>query len=483
MTTMAPTTFDAYKLMHEGTLALADIEEYGMRVDRDYIKRADRKLRIQIARQERKLLKLKEVKLWKKKYGNRFNLESNNQLSTIIYDVLNLGGETETKSVAVEALEQIDSPIVNQIVHYRRLKKTKNTYLKNYTREEVDGILHPFFHLSTVTSFRSSSSKINFQNQPVRIPFVKRFVRQAVVPRDGFAIGEIDYSGVEVTVAACYHKDKNMIADIIDPKRDMHRDMASECFKLDKKEVTKDVRYCGKNMFVFPQFYGDYYKTCATSMWNAINLLKLKTVNGTPLRVHLKKQGIRSYTQFEKHIQRVEDYFWNERYPDYAAWKDDHWESYLEKGYVTSLTGFTYSGLMSRNEAINYPIQGAAFHCLLWSLIRINRYIKKNNLKSRIIGQIHDSIVFEFWPPEINSLMQEVTRIATQNVRTYWSWIIIPLEIEFELCRPDESWFHKKEVVREEVCDCGMEWLYASEENGAKKWECPLCGDVYVGQA
>ena len=479
-----PTTYDGYKLLHDGCLALANAEENGMHIDIGYVEKQQAHMSRRIAHTEKKLERYDEIKKWRKIYRRKFNLDSPSQMSDILFN--HMGYEpaeltdNDNPSVSQTALEQLDIPFVQDYILMRRLKKARDTYLANYMRETVKDYLHPFFHLHTVITFRSSSSKINFQNQPVRIPVIKKAVRRAIIPRPGRMLGEIDYSGVEVRIAACYHKDPNMIAEINDPERDMHRDMAMMCYQLGEDEWTRDIRYCGKNKFVFPQFYGDYYAHNARDLWNAIVVMDLKTEQGIPLKKHLKKVGLGTYNKFEKHIQEVEDYFWNEKFGVYGEWKEDHWEQYCRQGYVDLKSGFRCSGLMGRNDAINYPVQGAAFHCLLWSLIRLDRWLRENNMSTMIIGQIHDSIVLDIDPAELNDVMAQANRIMTQSIRSFWPWIIVPLEIEAELSPVDGSWYLKKEVKEPDFeCDCGSCWMYENKHNGSTTWECPVCGRTY----
>lgn len=468
-------TIEGYQLLHDGVLAFADIEANGICVDVDYIEKQQVHLTKRIEHLSKKIEKHEEIKIWKRKYRHKFNLQSTEQLSDILFKQMGYKAEIMTSgkvpkpSVKEEALEQMGLPFTEDLLLLRKLKKTKNTYLNNYLKEEIEGILRPFFHLHTTATFRSSSSNINFQNQPVRIKEVKRIVRRAVIPRPRRMIAELDYSGVEVTVAACYHKDPNMIRDIIDPARDMHRDMSLECYKLQPEQGTSDIRFCGKNGFVFPEFYGDYYVNCAHNLWNMISQLKLKTEQGLNLKTHLNNVGLSNRKKFEDHIKKVEKYFWGTRYKVYGKWKERQWKQYLKNGYVDLLSGFRCKGLMSRNEAINYPVQGAAFHCLLWSLIRINNWLKENKMLTLLVGQIHDSIVLDIYPPELDIVLKNCIRIMTEEIKKYWSWLIIPLKVDVELSPVDGSWFLKKEATIQDPCLCGNQWLYK------KTRECPIC--------
>jgi len=344
-----------------------------------------------------------------------------------------------------DALEKIKHPLVKKIVALRKLKKNHGTYFSGLIRETVEGTLHPFFHLNTVKTFRSSSSNPNFQNIPVRNTEARNLIRAAIIPSKGNRILEIDYSGAEVRVAACVTGDKQLIKYVTDPTTDMHRDMAQEIYFLEQDEVNKDIRYTAKNSFVFPQFYGAIYKTCAQSLWEAIPATKLK-VGDMSLKKHLKNCAIKDYFSFQDHIEKVEDYFWNEKFKEYTKWKKEILKSYNENGYIDLITGFRCSGAMETNQALNVPIQGPAFHCLLWSLIELDKIRIKNKWKAKIIGQIHDSIVWDVPADEFDEVLETTRRVSCDDIRKAWDWLTVPLEIEAEATDIDGSWNTKKEI-------------------------------------
>lgn len=455
MARMLPTSMDAYKLLHNGILALSRIESNGMVVDVDYCKRTQTEVRDRMTAIRKKLDNYKEIRRWKNIYGSKFNLTSNTQLSSFLFRHMGMepkkmtaGGDASTD---YESLAALDLDWVNDILSYRKLHKVQSTYLDNIIRESVDGIMRPNFHLHTVKTYRSSSSNINFQNIPIRDPDVSELIRTAFKARPGRILLEVDFSKLEVCIATCYHKDPTMIKYIMDKSSCMHRDMAIQCFKLEKVKMDwklkphKDIRYCGKNQFVFPEFYGDYYANCAQNLWNNISKMAL-SVNGIPLKEHLKSVGISTYTIFENHIKRVEDHFWNERFPVYKQWKDEWVDEYHDKGYFITKTGFKCGGYMGRNDVINYPVQGAAFHCLLWSLIELEQELRTRKMKSLIIGQIHDSIVMDVVPEELDMVVALLKDIMTVRLLEAWKWIIVPLEIEIETTPVDGNWFQKKEL-------------------------------------
>lgn len=447
---MIPTTKQAYRLFHEAALALAEIERNGIAINEKYCKEQQVKNLRMIDRIQNRLMSSKEVQLWKRKFGGKFNINSGDQLANIVFDELGhkavILTDSGKPSTSEEALSTVNIPIVQDLLKMKQLSKMNSTYIANFEREAVNGFIHPFFNLNEVITYRSSSQNPNFQNIPNRISWMRDMCRTAIVPRPGRMLGGVDYGGIEVKIAACYHQDPTMLSYLEDKSKDMHRDTAADCYLLDPKQVTKQIRYCGKNKFVFPQFYGDWWKSCAAQLWAAITQLELVLEDGTPLKEHLASKGIRSLKKFEKHIEEVERIFWLERFPIYTKWKKDWLEAYQKQGYFITKTGFKCSGIMGKNDVINYPVQGAAFHCLLWSLIRCLQWIKDNRFQSLIVGQIHDEIVLDAVPRELKKMLPAFETIMCHDIRKDWDWIITPLEIEAEFTEPDHSWNEKKPI-------------------------------------
>ena len=472
-----PLTEEAYQLFHDGILALGDAERTGFLIDKDYCKVQYDYLGKKIARLESKLDGYREVEIWRKLYGKKFKLDSNPQLADLLYKELKLKSKKGT-SVDQEALMGLKRPFLLDLLQYRKLMKARNTYISNFISETGDdNILHPFFHLHTVQTYRSSSSDPNWQNIPVRDKETKKVVRRAIIARPGHHFVEVDYSGVEVRIAAAYHKDPTMLKYILDPTTDMHRDMAMECYKLKMNEWTGVTRYCAKNKFVFPEFYGDYYANCARNLWGAIDEMSVVTAQGVPLHDHLKKVGIGTLAKFEGHIKAVEKAFWDKRFPVYKKWKQLHIQKYYKTGYVDIKTGFRCRGSFKDNEAINYPIQGAAFHCLLWSFIRVNNILRERGKKSCIIGQVHDSLVIDVAPDELNYVLELCHQVMCLDLREHWKWINVPLEIEAEVTPIDGSWYDKEEVTKK-LCSCGCEWAWErkkEEPPNRKYYHCVQC--------
>ncbi len=458
---MKPTTGKGYKLLHNGCIALSQVEANGIRIDTDYLNEAIASTNDKIKKLSSKMKEDKIFKLWRKTFGLKTNMGSRQQLGTILFTIMKIPcpAYTKTKRPVTDAtvLETLNIKFVKRLLKLEKLKKAKVTYLQGILRETTNGFLHPFFNLNIVQTFRSSSDKPNFQNIPVKNPVIKKLVRQAFIARLNHQLVEVDYSGAEICCATCYHKDPRMISYIKDDTKDLHRDMAMECYMIPKKQVSWDARDTGKNMFVFPEFYGDYYIHCAKNMWEAIISRHIKTNDGLSLIKHLRRKGVLKLGAcnsenrpkkgtFEKHIQEVEDNFWNNRFKVYKQWKEDWWDAYLEKGYFDTLTGFRIEGIMKRNEVINYPVQGSAFHWLLWSLIRIQKLLAKYKMRSLLVGQIHDSIVGDIYRKELRNYLEICQQVMTIDIRKHWKWINTPLKIEAEVAPVGGSWYDKKEV-------------------------------------
>lgn len=467
--TITPASLDAYKLLHNGILALSDAEISGVCVDVDYCKSKIIHLDKQKNRCERKFEESKFVQDWKKRYGLKFNMNSNTQLGCMLFDVYKFKSYKKTKtgkpSTDEEALQQIDLPAIQHLLRMKKIKKNKD-YLLGFLREQVNGVINPFFNLHNVITYRSSMDSPNLQNIPARDFEAMEIVRKAIIPRKGHQLRAFDFSGIEVAIAACYHKDRTMLKYLRTPGSDMHGDVAKQLFKI-KDFNTKAfkehdfLRKATKNSFVFPQFYGDYYKTNAIGLaytWGGLPRLDPDEKWGEgkgcdmpgsrKLSDHLNDVGLTSLQALENHVQTVEEDFWKNRFYEYAQWKLNILKEYQENGYITSLTGFKYSGIMRKNEVINYPVQGSAFHCLLWSFIQVNKVLKQKKMDTRLVLQIHDEMVFDQNPDEHDYITEIIYNVTYKLLPEMWKWIIVPLEIEEEICPIDGSWNLKKKIKK-----------------------------------
>ena len=448
-----------YLLLHNGLRELAYVEDAGIRIDLDLLAQTKKELAAKIQALRMKLTEGKIWRVWRKRYGEKANLASRDQMAYVLFTHLGFkstrlteGGKQATDE---EALQEIDDPFVKDLVRYLKYEKALSTFLKGIEKEIVNGRLHPSFSLHTARSFRSSSSDPNFQNFPVRDKEIAKIIRSLFIASPDSVLVENDFKGIEVALSASYHKDKNFISYITNPGKDMHRDIAAQIYMLKPEDVSKDVRYGAKNKFVFPQFYGDFYVSCARALWDWIEKGKLAGPEGIPLKKHLKRKGITSLGAcdpeqdpepgtFEHHVRSIEKDFWGWRFKIYGKWKRDWYDAYLKNGYFDLLTGFRIYGHWTRNQANNLPIQGAAFHCLLWSLIQIVRRLRRYKLKSRVVGQIHDSLIGDVRIDELRDYLSIVEEVTTRNLPKHWPWLVVSPEIEYELSPPGKSWFEKQ---------------------------------------
>lgn len=464
-----PSTPDAYRLMHNGILAMSRIEEVGIRVDVPYVKKTMRRMAKQIASDESTLRESVEYDIMRRRFGSKTNIKSRKQIATLFYKDMGLTPTSFTDKgnpqVDERALTDIGTPFAKAFLSLEKLNKLYGTFLSGILRETEGDRLHAFFNLHIPRTFRGSSDSPNFQNFPVRDPFMAEIIRSCFIASEGYHIIETDYVGAEIRGAACYHKDPRMLSYIKNPKKDMHRDMAQQCFLIDDpSQVSKQVRYCGKNMFIFPQFYGDFYMNNAKSLWEACLKMNLE-VEGVPMIEHLRSKGITSRGEckmgragvdggyheppegtFEAHLKSVENDFWNNRFKVYGKWKKDWLDKYQREGGLQMLTGFRIEGPLAKNDIINYPVQGASFHWLLWSLIHVQKELRRRKMKSRLVGQIHDSLIGEVHHTEVADYSKIVHRVMTQDVREHWDWIITDLDIEMEAAPLNGTWYQKKQV-------------------------------------
>ena len=440
-------------LFHEGLSAFIDAEEEGLTVNMDYYEEEEKRIIRVVGDRFRELKSSEEAIKFKEVIGREMDLgavaeikTSSKDLGILFYDVLKMKPTKFTKlkkapSVDEEALEKMDSSFATKILKTRKLQKVKDTYIAQFKREAHDGRIRPNHNLHTVETGRSSSDDPNLHNIPVREEEARESVRRGIIPKPGFEFIEVDYGGIEVRVMACYSKDPVLVKYIKDPTSDMHRDQAKNIFYLSDKQVTKDLRYHAKGGFVFAQFYGDYYKGCARNLWGDSS--ECLTGDKVPIREHLINKGVKSYKDFEEHIRHVEKKFWD------LLWVTDEWrkeaaELYLRKGYIESFHGFRRKGYLNRKQIMNSPIQGTAFHCLLWSYIRLNNLRKKEGWKSTLHGQIHDSIIFNVWPEERDYVLKTIKRVMCDDIREAHPWIIVPFDVEFESSLI--SWADIKEI-------------------------------------
>jgi DNA polymerase-1 len=448
---MKPASPQAYALMHEGSLALSRMESVGMPVCAERLDTAIADIGNRIKGMEAELRSMPEYEEQRKRYGAKTKLGSREQLADILYNVMGHPGgvinpETGKLSLDDEALQEINTPYTKLFQRTQKLEKLRGTYLAPFKRELCNGRVHAFFNLHKVTTYRSSSDSPNLQNIPIRDPDIGKVIRGIIKPSDpNNVIVEIDYAQLEVYIAACYHRDPTML-DILETGADLHKDSTLGCFKLDT--VEKPIRQAIKGFWTFAAFYGDAPASIAKNLWRFAESHTMQS--GKPLLQHLSERGIKSLghekamasDSFMQHIDSMFSHFWNKRFPVYKQWRNDWFQEYLRNGHFHTLTGFRVWGIFKRNEIINSPVQGAAFHCLLKSIIELTKRILQRKMRSRLFCQIHDSLIAEVPREELDDYIEMANEVMTKWIRTQWPWIIVDLKTEVEV--GEDSWASKK---------------------------------------
>lgn len=448
---------NGYNLLHQGIQAFLESEIGGVHIDYNYYQRQSRKLERQIKKDQAVLIEGEEIKQWNKIHPNKqLNLNSNKDLQEFLFDILGYESYKKTKKGAqstdntvMEKLS-IRSAFCKAITTYKKTEKLKSTYVDGFLNEalQIDdfdyGILRTSMNLNTVKTYRSSSTNPNLQNVPKRDEYAKKLVRTGIIPRIGNKLLLADFSGAEVRVGLCYHKDPVMFKYLTTDAGDMHGDEAEKIFFLNKDQLTSRIRDWVKNRYTFPSFYGSYYKQVAPDLWDITE--KEVTGEGVILQEHLADYKMNSYYDFEDHMKKHLDDFWDKKYKVYKKWKEDTIEEYYSKGFIEYKTGFICRGIMKRNEIVNYPIQGSAFHVLLWSYIQLQNWLKRKRMQSKIILQIHDELIADAVPAEEQAIIEKMKSIMTVEVRKHWPWIIVPMEIEMKASAINGNWFETKVI-------------------------------------
>ena len=322
--------------------------------------------------------------------GETFNINSPKQLGVILFDKLKMpyGKKTKTGySTAADVLEKLagEYPFVSKILEYRQLAKLKSTYaegLSNYIEE--DGRIHSNFHQTITATGRISSAEPNLQNIPIRME-LGRLIRKVFIPREGCVLIDADYSQIELRVLAHMSEDKNLI-HAYQEAQDIHRMTASQVFHVPFEEVTSLQRRNAK----------------------AVNFGIVYGISSFGLSQDL------SITPKEASAY-IQSYF--ETYPGVKEFLDQQVHKAKEQGYVSTMFGrrrpvpeLSSSNFAQRSfgerVAMNSPIQGTAADIIKIAMIRVNESLKKHNLRSQLILQVHDELLVEAWEEEVEQVQE-----------------------------------------------------------------------------
>lgn len=433
-----------YKLFVDASEALADAHINGFRIDTEAVETIEPEV---IEKKDNAYFKIINDRLIVRSWrgSKRFNPGSDLDIRKLLFDILDIEPveftEKGAPAVDEEALLQYkdDCPLVMDILEYRRWNKVANTFIAQIRRESVGEWLHSYFGLNGVATFRSSATRVNIQNQPKRDKEVLKIIRSLFYPHHGHKLVEYDYGALEVGGAAVISRDPKLVYYVEQVDSDMHLDLAVKLWMMYKSEVPKALRQLTK-LFTFSQFYGSYYALIAKTLWKTIRSPNAETEVGVNIRHHLKKKGIHTYEDWENHCQKTEKWLWEQQFPIYKQWRNDTYKEFKDVGYIDYPNGFRYHGPASRNASLNAPVQGTSFHFNVWAFTQVNRELKERGMKSKFVGQIHDSQLYSVHPDEEILVDRLVWHYGIKAVAEHYDFINVPLTMEKESGTVDGSW-------------------------------------------
>jgi DNA polymerase-1 len=383
---------------------LADMERAGVRLNEEDLKSFAVELREEIISLEQEIYKLA---------GTEFNISSPKQLGDILFLKLKLDDNarvTKTKQFVTneEILQRLihKHPVIAKVLDYRGLKKLLSTYVEALPLliNRATGRIHTSFNQAVASTGRLSSNNPNLQNIPVRDER-GREIRKAFVPAEGHIFFSADYSQIELRLMAHLSNDSNMIDDFLSGN-DIHAATAAKIFKVGIEDVTREMRSRAKTAN-FGIIYGI----------SSFGLSERLTIG-------------------RKEAKELIDGYFNS-YPGVRLYMDESIRKARDLGYVTTMFGrkrYTRD-IHSRNQvvrgnaernAINAPIQGAAADIIKIAMVRIHRRLIQEGLKARMILQVHDELIFEVRPVELNTLkeivMSEMSGAASLRVPLKVDW-------------------------------------------------------------
>ena len=390
---------------------LSDMEKEGVHVDAEELKRYGEELAAQIAVLEKEIYE---------GAGETFNINSPKQLGHILFEKLEMpyGKKTKTGySTAADVLEKlaVEYPLVSKILEYRQLAKLKSTYadgLANFIEE--DGRIHTNFQQTVTATGRLSSTDPNLQNIPIRME-LGRMIRKVFLPKDGYVFVDADYSQIELRILAHMSGDE-MLIQAYREAQDIHRMTASQVFHTPFEEVT-DLQRRNAKAVNFGIVYG------ISSF-------------GLSQDLSISKKEAQEY---------IERYF--ESYPKIKEFLDGCVEKAKKDGYSVTMFGrrrplpeISSSNFMQRSFgeriAMNAPIQGTAADIIKIAMNRVHRRLIDEGLKSRLLLQVHDELLIEATPDEVD----EVKKILDEEMKG-----AADLSVELEIdTHTGKNWYEAK---------------------------------------
>jgi DNA polymerase I len=373
---------------------LAEMEREGINLDVKNLSELSTQLQGDIINVEKEIQDLA---------GTKFNVSSPKQVGDILFEYLKIvekprktkTGQYATGEDVLSKLEKAH-PIVPKILDYRELVKLKNTYVDSLPTlvHPKTGRIHTSFNQVVAVTGRLSSDNPNLQNIPIRTERGRQ-IRRAFIPRDqGHTLLSADYSQIELRIVASISGDPNL-CEAFRLGKDIHTATAAKVFGVPESEVTKEMRYKSKSVN-----FGIIYGQGPFGLAENLNIprAEAKTL--------------------------IDNYF--REYPSIREYMDGQINFARERGYVQTLLGRkrwlrdinsanpTVRGFAERN-AINAPIQGSAADMIKVAMINIHRELERRKLKTRMLLQVHDELVFDVFNPELDivkPLIEQLMRDA-----------------------------------------------------------------------
>ena len=410
--------YDETKLFNEIemplALVLADMELTGIRVDKKYLLNLKEELETKMELMQEEIYKLAD---------GEFNILSPKQLGEVLFDKLKIEYPKKRKkddtsySTSKDILDKIKdkNEIVEKVLEYRNLSKLYANYCVGLLDEiREDGKIHTIFNSCLTRTGRLSSSKPNLQNIPIRSDYSK-LVRKAFIPEDNSILMSSDYSQIELRVFAHMADAKNLQEAFIEDK-DIHAKTASDIFKVPIEQVDKKMRRIAKTVN-FGILYG--ISSFGLSEDLKIDVASAKEFLNNYLNTY---QGIKEYMEKEK-------------------------EEAYQKGYVTTIMNrrrkideLKSSNYMVRSSgermALNTPIQGSAADILKKAMVELYQAMQEKKLKSKILIQVHDELVFNIYNDELE-IMKELVKEKMEKVVK----LSVPLKVDIET---GNDWYEAK---------------------------------------
>ena len=363
---------------------LADMEYEGVKVDANVLKEMGEDIQIKLELLSKDIYNTA---------GCKFNISSPNQLSEVLFEKLNLPHKKKTAngySTAIDVLNKLKDkhPIINQIIEYRKLSKIYGTYAQGLINTIQNEKIHTIYTQNLTRTGRLSSIEPNLQNIPVRDNFGKQ-IRKAFVPTYDYILSA-DYSQIELRVLA-HMADVQALKEAFKNKLDIHAKTASDIFKVPLNLVTSEMRRVAKAVN-FGIIYG---------------ISSFGLAENVGIRPAEAKKFIDTYL---------------ETYPGIKEYMDTSISHAKEKGYVTTLfnrkrnipelKNTVYTIRQSGERiALNTPIQGTAADIIKLAMVKVYKALKENNLKTKMIIQVHDELIFDVPKEELEQVKKIVTDV------------------------------------------------------------------------